>query len=268
VPNKVLEELATTARKQWRRLRRAGDIEAALAVFERLPPALRERADILHERAQLVHLTGRLHAASDAYRKALAANPADKASWQALCTILRDLGRTDEFREILEEMISVLPAEFETLVENAQIARAGKLSRLADNLFDQAISARATASAAAIVKAARILLKQGDQGRVINLLKNVSIQPDTSLQNHALELNTLAFAQLRLAGRSNASSSRFDPFLRKLISLPWSLLDRRDVESPLSSVLWEQAALKSRSSSSCVRSASCLARSLDRCSCF
>jgi glycosyltransferase involved in cell wall biosynthesis/tetratricopeptide (TPR) repeat protein len=201
----VVDRLLSQSTREGRRLRRAGNVSGALAVYHDLPLALRERAEILQERARLLHLLGRLKDAHDMFRKALAADPAQKESWQSLGAILTDLGHADELQAVIVDMVSALPAEFETLVQAAQIAKAGKLSHLADELLDRAMSVRATASAEAILKAAQILLKHGEQGRVINLLNSEPVLSDVGVRGLAADLGGIALAQLRLAGRSSVS---------------------------------------------------------------
>jgi glycosyltransferase involved in cell wall biosynthesis/tetratricopeptide (TPR) repeat protein len=199
--NEAVEALVSAAKKKCHRLRRAGDIEGALAELDRLPPALRERADVLHERAYLVHQTGHLQAAADLYWSAIAADPSARYAWRHLGAVLTDLGRMDELREHIGEMVSKHP-DFEGLFQGAQIARAAKLPQLAETLLGKAILARATATPAALVKAAQVLLEQGDQGRAIAVLDSEPIRSDAAVQALARDLEGAALAQLRLAGGS------------------------------------------------------------------
>jgi hypothetical protein len=55
------------------------------------------------------------------------------------------------------------------------------------------------------LKAAQILLKHGEQGRVINLLNSEPVLSDVGVRGLAADLGGIALAQLRLAGRSSVS---------------------------------------------------------------
>ena len=224
--NKIIDELVATARKQWRGLRRAGEFETALAVFDRLPPELRERPDILHERAQLVHLTGHLYGAADAFRKALAADPTCVDSWHQLATVLADLGRIDELCEHIDRMVANDPT-FETLFLAAQVTRAIKLPEVAEPLLGRAMSGRATATAEGLVKAAHVLLDQGDHGRAIAVLNSEPVRLDPNVRDIARDLTGTALAQLRLAGRSYVSNPVYAAERADVIAVQ-SILAQRD----------------------------------------
>ncbi len=143
---------------------------------------------------------GQLDAAYDLFRKVAVADPTRQQIWELAGGILGDLGRVDELRILIEDMLRACSRTPETLLQAATMARSGQLHVLAADLLDPALSPAAAPSAAMIVKAAQILLADGEHGRVIHLLDNESIRSDPDLQRYALDLRGLALAQLCLAG--------------------------------------------------------------------
>lgn len=195
-----------SAVRRVRKHRCAGNFTMALAICDGLPGRLHECTEILQERGILLQRLGELNAAYDLFIKVLRLDPKQGAAWKYAGMILVDLDRSDELPAFIEDMLSALPRRSETLMLAAWIAGRGRHHDIADRLFEQALSPAYKPSADTILKAARTLLKAGEQGRIIKLLERAPAAPNSDLQNLALDLRGLARAQLRLAGGSALSA--------------------------------------------------------------
>jgi glycosyltransferase involved in cell wall biosynthesis len=185
------------------KLRRAGKFKEALAIYERAPADVSKNAKFLRERAGLLAEVGDLSAAYQAFLDALAVDPDNAGAWRQAGLLLERLGREEEVPALIGRMLTSLARTSETLIKAATIATDARAHDLADKLIDEALSPAAAPTADAVLKIARILLKQGEQGRVVRLFE--SPPPSAGeLGGQARELKGLALAQLRLAG-GNAS---------------------------------------------------------------
>jgi tetratricopeptide (TPR) repeat protein len=79
----VLDLMRRHAIREAGRLQRAGNLQEALAVYARLPVELSELPEFLYERAHLLRSLGRLQAAEDMFRRALATPATQTASLES-----------------------------------------------------------------------------------------------------------------------------------------------------------------------------------------
>ncbi len=209
-----------------RKLQQTGDLAGALAAYDTLPAQRRDQPYILHKRGHLFQLLGQPDAAYDALVKALAADPTQETAWMRMGFVLNELGRREQLPTFIDDMLAALPRTSEVLMQAASIARKARLHDLADELFDTALSPSLNPSAATIFHAAGILLREGDQGRVISLLDREAARGDAKLRNHVLDLRGFALAQLRLASGSNTyarvGSERADVIAVRSILDQWN----------------------------------------------
>jgi glycosyltransferase involved in cell wall biosynthesis len=187
--------------RQARQLQEIGDRRAALAACERAPSSLRQDVKLLSLRGKLLQELGLLNAAHDIFAELLASKPERTEAWKQMGIILRDLGRRDELPAFIDAMLATIPRTSANLMTAAALARDGRFQDLADRLFAEALST--APNAATILKAARILLAEGEQGRVIHLLDKNRARLDGAL-DAAQEIGNRAMAQLRLAGWTGA----------------------------------------------------------------
>jgi glycosyltransferase involved in cell wall biosynthesis/mannose-6-phosphate isomerase-like protein (cupin superfamily)/tetratricopeptide (TPR) repeat protein len=217
------------ALRRGRKLDRGGDFAGALAAYERVPLRFRDNARILEKRAGTLARLGQLNFAYDVALQAVAANPARKAAWTRAARLLSRLDRSEELPGLLDRMLAALPHTSSILMKAASIARKGRLQALADGLVEQAVSHPIDLSPTETLRAGRALLRQGAQGRLINLLDQKPIRSDPSLRSKADDLRGLAFAQLRVAGAnftgSVANDDRADVIAVRSILQQDELLD-------------------------------------------
>jgi glycosyltransferase involved in cell wall biosynthesis len=187
------------------KLREAGNCNKARAVLDRAPQQLRREPNFIYEHACLLAQMGDSQAAYDVFMHLFALDPGWPGAWNKAAVLLKDLGREDELPAFIGRMCSLLPRNCETLMKAHAIATDAGLHDLADQLIDEALSPSAAPDTAAALKAARILLKRGKQGRVVQLFERPPFPLDGNLDGQAAELKALALAELRLAGRSSSA---------------------------------------------------------------
>jgi glycosyltransferase involved in cell wall biosynthesis/mannose-6-phosphate isomerase-like protein (cupin superfamily)/tetratricopeptide (TPR) repeat protein len=184
-----------------RQLRRRGNVARGLAVYEAAAAPVREQPLLLYEYARLLQKALRFGDAYDAFGKLLKADVSRRHVWLHAGTCLVRLGRRAELARLIQDMLDALPPNAEILMQASSLARNGELHALAARLCERAMSRAETPSPASIVQAARILLRQGEQGRVISLLSRHDAHLEPNCADQAADLLGLARAQLRLAGR-------------------------------------------------------------------
>jgi glycosyltransferase involved in cell wall biosynthesis len=182
-------------------MERAGNLRAALATCELVPVSLRRDTRILRLRGSLLLRLGQLNAAHDTLTELLAADPSQAQAWRQKGIVLRDLGRRDDLSASIEAMLTAIPRTSRNLMTAAALARGARCPDLAEKLLDEALSA--TPSPATILKAARVLLEEGEQGRVIRLLEKNRARMN-GIEDAAEDLIGRAMAQLRHAGWRSA----------------------------------------------------------------
>ena len=195
-----------SALRDVRQLYLARDLPGLLAVSAGLPEWLRERPELLIERAKALWKLQQFQSAHELYHKALTLDRTRTDAWLGAGLLLRKLRRQHEVPAFIDEMLAALPHAAETLVRAAGIARKAEFYALAGRLIDEALSPPLQASAAAVVEAARLLLELGQEGRVVTVLKGHPCFAEQSWQTEADALTQRALARLRFARGANASA--------------------------------------------------------------
>ena len=196
----IIQHLRKRVQREVRELHQNGDSSSALAVYDRIPIEIREDPAFLHDRGRLLRSLGWPSVACEVLRKALIAHPKRLELLSELGLGLADLGRTKELKQLIESMLTVGPPTFETFNEAARLAKRGMLLHMAAELFENAVSLLPLSNVLSIVETAEALLKQGAQGRVINLLDSERVRLDPDLGARANSIGNQALAELRLAG--------------------------------------------------------------------
>jgi glycosyltransferase involved in cell wall biosynthesis/mannose-6-phosphate isomerase-like protein (cupin superfamily)/Flp pilus assembly protein TadD len=185
--------------RELHRFKRSGDTAGALAVCEAAAPALREHPKILREYARLLQRSRRFGEAYEAFSKVLTRNPPQPDAWMRAGSCLVRLRSREELSALIARMLDAVPATPEVLIDASSLARRGELHALAARLCERALSSGGMLRPSAAVAAARVLLREGEQGRVITLLDREEIRRDPAVASEARDLEGLARAQLRLA---------------------------------------------------------------------
>ena len=194
--------------RRWVALKRprfAADVGSPLATCATLPPELPDDRQILRERGSQLVLLGQLDAAYDVYRKLLAIDRKRTAAWKETALIMQMLNRKSELPEFIGDMLAALPCTSETLMEASWIAKSGNAHDLAQDLLEKALSPPMNPSPTMVLKAARTLLTQGEEGQVIALLDKHQLASKAKFEHLACDLRDRALGRMRLAGRQSAS---------------------------------------------------------------